>query len=51
VTTLDAPIEVDALSSAVEQAVALGAAVADVQPQGDVRVLLDPALSALGADR
>ncbi|MFI8231220.1 VOC family protein [Streptomyces sp. NPDC085900] len=36
-------IEVDDLSSAVEQAVALGGTVADFQPQDDVRVLLDPA--------
>ncbi|NGO76326.1 VOC family protein [Streptomyces sp. YC504] len=36
-------IEVDDLSSAVERAVALGATVADFQPQDDVRVLCDPA--------
>lgn len=36
-------IEVDDLPSAVERAVALGATVADRQPQDDVRVLLDPA--------
>ncbi|MFI8194116.1 VOC family protein [Streptomyces sp. NPDC085946] len=36
-------IEVNDLSSAVEQALALGATVADFQPQADVRVLYDPA--------
>ncbi|WP_367047076.1 VOC family protein [Streptomyces sp. Je 1-332] len=36
-------IEVNDLSAAVEQAVALGATVADFQPQADVRVLCDPA--------
>ncbi|MFK0127161.1 VOC family protein [Streptomyces nigra] len=36
-------IEVDDLSSAVEHARALGATVADFQPQADVRVLYDPA--------
>jgi catechol 2,3-dioxygenase-like lactoylglutathione lyase family enzyme len=36
-------IEVNDLSSAVEHAVALGATVADFQPQDDVRVLCDPA--------
>lgn len=36
-------IEVDDLSSAVEHALELGATVADVQPQSDVRVLYDPA--------
>jgi catechol 2,3-dioxygenase-like lactoylglutathione lyase family enzyme len=36
-------IEVDDLSSAVEHALELGATVADVQPQTDVRVLHDPA--------
>ncbi|MFH8798234.1 VOC family protein [Streptomyces sp. NPDC017936] len=36
-------IEADDLPSAVEHAVALGATVADVQPQDDVRVLCDPA--------
>ncbi|MFD7709897.1 VOC family protein [Streptomyces sp. NPDC059786] len=35
-------IEVDEPAPAVERAVALGAAVADLQPQDDVRVLLDP---------
>ncbi|CAL9652889.1 hypothetical protein SUDANB176_06681 [Streptomyces sp. enrichment culture] len=35
-------IEVNDLSSAVERAVALGATVADFQPQDDVRVLCDP---------
>ncbi|MFJ8185311.1 VOC family protein [Streptomyces sp. NPDC096105] len=35
-------IEVDDLSSAAERAVALGATVADFQPQDDVRVLYDP---------
>ncbi|MEV7197994.1 VOC family protein [Streptomyces sp. NPDC093510] len=36
-------IEVNDLSSAVEHALALGATVADSQPQDDVRVLCDPA--------
>jgi predicted enzyme related to lactoylglutathione lyase len=36
-------IEVDDLEAAVAHAVAAGAAVADFQPQQDVRVLLDPA--------
>ena len=36
-------IEVNDLSSAVEHALALGATVADFQPQDDVRVLCDPA--------
>ncbi|MFJ2264029.1 VOC family protein [Streptomyces sp. NPDC087844] len=36
-------IEVNDLPSAVERALALGATVADVQPQDDVRVLHDPA--------
>ncbi|SDD81523.1 VOC family protein [Streptomyces prasinopilosus] len=36
-------IEVSDLSAAVEQARALGATVADFQPQADVRVLCDPA--------
>jgi hypothetical protein len=36
-------IEVDDLESAVAQAVAAGAEVADFQPQDDVRVCLDPA--------
>ncbi|MFJ9147938.1 VOC family protein [Streptomyces sp. NPDC102270] len=36
-------IEVDDLPSAVEHALELGATVADVQPQTDVRVLHDPA--------
>ncbi|WP_258319026.1 VOC family protein [Streptomyces griseorubiginosus] len=35
-------IEVDDLSSAVDRALALGAAPADFQPQDDVRVLFDP---------
>lgn len=35
-------IEVNDLSSAVEHAVALGATLADVQPQDAVRVLFDP---------
>jgi predicted enzyme related to lactoylglutathione lyase len=35
--------QVDDLDSAVEDAVALGATVADVQPQEHVRVLFDPA--------
>ncbi|MFK4105129.1 VOC family protein [Streptomyces sp. NPDC019531] len=35
-------IEVDDLSSAVEHALALGATLADHQPQDDVRVLCDP---------
>lgn len=35
-------VEVSDLGPAVEDAVALGARVADVQPQADVRVLLDP---------
>ena len=35
-------IEVDDLPSAVDHALALGATSADVQPQDDVRVLLDP---------
>ncbi|WP_406171517.1 hypothetical protein OIE52_47000 [Streptomyces canus] len=35
-------IEVNDLSSAVEDALALGAAAADFQPQDDVRVLFDP---------
>ncbi|MBW8801709.1 MAG: VOC family protein [Streptomyces sp.] len=36
-------IEVNDLSAAVEQALALGATVTDFQPQDDVRVLFDPA--------
>ncbi|MDH6514411.1 catechol 2,3-dioxygenase-like lactoylglutathione lyase family enzyme [Streptomyces sp. SAI-135] len=36
-------IEVNDLPSAVDHALALGATVADLQPQADVRVLLDPA--------
>jgi catechol 2,3-dioxygenase-like lactoylglutathione lyase family enzyme len=36
-------IAVDDLEVAVEDAIALGAAVAEHQPQDDVRVLLDPA--------
>jgi catechol 2,3-dioxygenase-like lactoylglutathione lyase family enzyme len=36
-------IEVGDLAAAVDEAVALGARLADVQPQDDVRVLLDPA--------
>jgi catechol 2,3-dioxygenase-like lactoylglutathione lyase family enzyme len=36
-------IEVDDLASATETALAAGARLADVQPQDDVRVLLDPA--------
>ncbi|MET7689557.1 VOC family protein [Streptomyces sp. NPDC005483] len=36
-------IEVSDLSSAVDHALALGAALADVQPQADVCVLYDPA--------
>ncbi|MEU7469553.1 VOC family protein [Streptomyces sp. NPDC044984] len=36
-------IEVDDLSSAVEHALASGAALADFQPQAEVRVLCDPA--------
>ena len=36
-------IEVDELSSAVDHALGLRAAMADFQPQGDVRVLYDPA--------
>ncbi|MFF1301525.1 VOC family protein [Streptomyces sp. NPDC058307] len=36
-------IEVNDLSSAVEHALDLGATMADVQPQSDVRVLYDPA--------
>ncbi|MCI3273935.1 VOC family protein [Streptomyces cylindrosporus] len=36
-------IEVNDLPSAVERALALGATVADFQPQDDVRVLRDPA--------
>lgn len=36
-------IEVDDLSAAVEHALALGATMADFQPQADVRVLCDPA--------
>ncbi|MFI6936475.1 VOC family protein [Streptomyces sp. NPDC050287] len=36
-------IEVHDLSSAVDHALALGATVADFQPQSDVRVLCDPA--------
>ena len=35
-------IEVDDLPSAVDHALALGATLADFQPQDDVRVLLDP---------
>jgi hypothetical protein len=35
-------IEVSDLAAAVDEAVALGATVADFQPQDDVRVLLDP---------
>ncbi|CAL9662677.1 VOC family protein [Streptomyces sp. Tu 3180] len=35
-------IEVNDLSSAVEHALALGATMADFQPQADVRVLYDP---------
>jgi hypothetical protein len=36
-------VEVDDLALAVEDAVALGATVAEFQPQDNVRVLLDPA--------
>ncbi len=36
-------VEVSDLEAAVAEAVALGATVAEFQPQGDVRVLLDPA--------
>ncbi|MBO2448063.1 VOC family protein [Actinomadura barringtoniae] len=36
-------IEVDDLDEAVEDAVSMGAMLADTQPQDDVRVLLDPA--------
>lgn len=36
-------IEVDDLPSAADHALALGASVADFQPQADVRVLFDPA--------
>ncbi|MFF6814019.1 VOC family protein [Streptomyces sp. NPDC012403] len=36
-------IEVDDLSSAVEHALASGAALADFQPQAEVRALCDPA--------
>ncbi len=36
-------IQVDGLDAQVERAVALGARLADHQPQDDVRVLLDPA--------
>jgi catechol 2,3-dioxygenase-like lactoylglutathione lyase family enzyme len=36
-------IEVDDLPAAVERALSLGATLADVQPQADVRVLYDPA--------
>jgi catechol 2,3-dioxygenase-like lactoylglutathione lyase family enzyme len=36
-------IRVDDLAAAVAQAVALGAAIAEFQPQEDVRVCLDPA--------
>jgi catechol 2,3-dioxygenase-like lactoylglutathione lyase family enzyme len=35
-------LEVDDLAAAVEEAVAAGATIAPVQPQDDVRVLLDP---------
>ncbi|MES5820723.1 VOC family protein [Streptomyces sp. RG80] len=42
-TMMHLDIEVDDLTSAVEHAVALGATVADFQPQADVRVLCDPA--------
>ncbi|HEV2757802.1 MAG TPA: VOC family protein [Actinomycetota bacterium] len=35
--------EVDDLGAAVEDAVAAGATIAEHQPQGDVRVMLDPA--------
>ncbi len=36
-------IEVDDLAAATAHATALGASLADEQPQDDVRVLLDPA--------
>ena len=36
-------IEIDDLAAATEVAVAAGATLADLQPQDDVRVLLDPA--------
>jgi len=36
-------VEVDDLAAAVEHAVELGATLAELQPQDDVRVLLDPA--------
>jgi Glyoxalase-like domain len=42
-TTMHLDIEVGDLEAAVADAVALGARVADFQPQDDVRVLLDPA--------
>jgi predicted enzyme related to lactoylglutathione lyase len=40
---LHVDIEVDDLAAAVEVAVCAGAVVAEFQPQGDVRVCLDPA--------
>ena len=36
-------VEVDDLPSAVDHALAIGATLAEFQPQDDVRVLLDPA--------
>jgi hypothetical protein len=42
-TMMHLDIEVGELEAAVADAVALGARVADFQPQGNVRVLLDPA--------
>lgn len=42
-TMMHLDIEVDDLDAAVEDAVALGATVAEFQPQDAVRVLLDPA--------
>ncbi len=36
-------VQVTDLEGAVDDAVALGATVAELQPQADVRVLLDPA--------
>jgi len=36
-------LEVDDLDAAVEHALSVGAALADVQPQQSVRVMLDPA--------
>ena len=36
-------VEVDELDAAVADAIALGASVAEYQPQENVRVLLDPA--------